>query len=215
VHVSVSTRAVSRLSLYRSALSRFQTYGAVKIYSCDLAKTLGFTAAQVRKDFSQFKFAGKKKVGYDVNGLIKNIDHLLQKNHITGAVLCGAGKNGSALLIGQLLDAPGVSIIAAFDDHEPAGGSAGIIPVQPIEKMIGFVVENGIRFGIISTSAKDAQRMADTLVMAGISGILNLSGTPIKTPKQCIVNTVNILQEFEKLVYFVNNAPTAAGKRGN
>jgi redox-sensing transcriptional repressor len=209
VHVGISDKAVSRLSLYRSALLRFKAYGAVKIFSCDLAETLRLTAAQVRKDFSMFGFAGKKKVGYDVNQLIKNIDHLLQKNCSNTAVLCGMGNKGTALFIDHLLAAQGLSITAAFDgqDRPSSVKTSGLgIPLLPIEKLINYVAENSIKFGIIATQGKDAQRMLDMLVMAGIKGVLNLSGVEIKAPKRCFITSVSVVREFEKLVYFVNNS---------
>lgn len=214
MHVGISNKAVSRLSPYRSALLRFKAYGTVKIFSCDLAETLGLTAAQVRKDFSMFRFAGKKKVGYDVNQLIKNIDHLLQKNCSTAAVLCGTETSGSAIFISQLLAAQGLAIAASFDDLDrlPSAKAAGPgIPLLPIGKLIRYVAENSIKFAIIATQGKDAQRMLDTLVMAGIKGVLNLTGAEIKAPKQCIINTVSVVREFEKIVYFVNNRPDGKG----
>jgi redox-sensing transcriptional repressor len=214
VHVGISNKAVSRLSPYRSALLRFKAYGTVKIFSCDLAETLGLTAAQVRKDFSMFRFAGKKKVGYDVNQLIKNIDNLLQKNCSNTAVLCGTGTSGSAFFISQLLSAQGLAIAAAFDDHDRFPSAKIIdpgVPVLPIGKLINYVAENSIKFGIIAAPLKDAQRMLDMLVMAGIKGVLNLTGAEIKAPKQCIINTVSVVREFEKIVYFVNNHPDGKG----
>lgn len=209
--MNVSTKAVSRLSLYRTALSRFQSYGTAKIYSCDLALALGLTAAQVRKDFSLFRFAGKKKIGYDVVQLLKNIDDMLQKNRVIPTVVCGRGINGLAQAIAKMLPTKGVSVIAAFDDvphHQstaPADpGSA--LPMQPLEKLIGFINENAIRFAVISGRAKDAQAIADMLVLAGINGILNLTGAEIRVPRKCRVITVSVAGEFEKLVYFVNTS---------
>lgn len=214
MHVIISNKAVSRLSLYRSVLLRFNEYGAVKIFSCDLAATLGLTAAQVRKDFSMFRFAGKKKVGYDVNFLLKSIDHILQKNSSTAAVLCGTGKSGSTFFVDQLLAAQGLSIAAAFEDParllSDTFGSG--IPVYPMEKLITYVAENGIRFGIIATEGKLAQRMVDTLVLAGVKGVLNISGVEVKAPRQCFVNSIGVVREFEKLVYFVNNESGAKRK---
>ena len=207
----VSNKAVSRLSFYRSALSRFKAYGSVKIYSCDLADALGYTAAQVRKDFSMFGFTGKKKVGYDVNQLIKNIDQLLRKNHSNAAVLCGNGNGGPSLFIDQLLAARGISIVAAFDDQPKSpsikSGNSCEIPILPFEKLFSYVLDNTVNFGIIAVPGNNAQRMLDMLVLSGIKGVLNLSGSEIKAPKRCIVNTVSVVKEFDKIVYFVNNDP--------
>jgi redox-sensing transcriptional repressor len=210
--MGVSKKAVSRLSHYRSALTRFQGYGAVKIYSCDIADTLGYTAAQVRKDFSMFGFSGKKKVGYDVAQLIKNIDRLLRKDLSITAVVCGTGNHGSALFLEQLMAAPGISITAVFSDQLSAPAAGPGLLLLPLEKLVGYVKENDIRFGIITSPEKEAQRMLDLLVLAGIQGVLNLSGAGVKVPRRCIVSTVSVVREFENLVYFVNN-PNEKGTR--
>ena len=207
--MAISHNAVSRLPLYRAAIVRLHAYGAVNIYSSDIADSLGLTAAQVRKDFSMFKFAGKKKVGYDADFLLKNIDLLLGKNEPPAAILCCAGPDGSAFLADQIIDGFGFSIVAAFED-ESGGKSPAIdharrenVPILPFEELIPFVTHRGIAIGIIATPAKHAQRMLDLLVIAGVQGVLNLSGAELKSPKQCVVNSVNVVREFEKLVYYV------------
>jgi len=204
----VSHKAVSRLSLYRSAVRRFKAYGVSKICSCDIAEMLGFTTAQVRKDFSIFRFAGVKKVGYDINRLIINIDRLLQKDHSTAAILCGTGSGGYAFFIDQLLKDQGISIAAAFDDQKYTAVTTteSGIPVLPLEILIPYITVNTVKFAIIATSGKDAQRMLDILVLAGIKGILNLTGMEIKAPKRCIINTISVVREFDQLIYFVNNS---------
>lgn len=59
--MAISDNAISRLPRYRAAIARLKTYAVSKVYSGDIADAVGITACQVRKDFSQFKFAGKKE----------------------------------------------------------------------------------------------------------------------------------------------------------
>ena len=209
--MAVSNKAVTRLSLYRSALQRFRLYGAVTVFSCDIADTLGLTAAQVRKDFSLFKFPGKKKVGYDVERLIGSIDALLQKSETHRSVLCGSSPSALGLLAGEPL---GGVIVAAFDDlaRHGAHGASGV-PVLPFDALPRFVKDNEIRLGIIAGPDDEAQRMLDLLVCAGVKGILNVSNAELKSPRHCVVISVSVAREFEKLIYFVNNRPAAKGAR--
>jgi len=53
--------------------------------------------------------------------------------------------------------------------------------------------------------------MLDMLILAGIKGVLNLSGVELKSSRNCIVNSVNVIQEFERLAYFVYHRPTKTG----
>ena len=204
--MAVSNNALSRLPLYRAALSRLKQYGATTVFSCDIADALGFTAAQVRKDFSMFRFTGKKKVGYNVNSLLAGIDPLLGKDEPPRAVLCGTAAPGFALLAVPETYS-GASIVAAFDDTPlPSLPSLPQVPVFPLGAMFGFIPKNRIAIGIIAAPAARAQSMLDFLVLAGIRGVLDLSGAELKSPRHCIVSSVNITREFEKLAYLVGAA---------
>ena len=55
---------IIRLSRYKNALYRLQALGFVKVFSDNLADSVGVTASQVRKDFSIFGISGNKKGGY-------------------------------------------------------------------------------------------------------------------------------------------------------
>jgi len=203
--MTISSHALSRLPHYRSALVRLKQYGAVTVFSCDIADALGFTAAQVRKDFSMFRFTGKKKVGYNVNSLLAGIDLLLHNNETPRAVLCGSSAPGLALLAAQK-PLTGAAIIAAFDDAPPPPSVQPSMPVLPLDAMFGFIPQNRISIGIIAAPAARAQGMLDFLVLAGIRGVLNLSGAELKSPKRCIVSSVNVSRELEKLAFLVRPA---------
>ena len=59
-----------------------------------------------------------------------------------------------------------------------------------------------IKIGIIAGKAEGAQRALDLMALAGVRGILNFTPARLKSPKVCIVNTVNLLHELENLVFF-------------
>jgi redox-sensing transcriptional repressor len=203
--MKVNKKAIARLSRYREALLLYQSYGAHTLFSCDLAKSLGLTSAQVRKDFSTFGISGKKKVGYSINTLITRIEEILGKNSEKTAVLCGLGDLGCAMLKEGLLHAANVRIIAAFDDHPDRITCA--VPVYPLAQLTAVVEKNNVRFGIIATTNGKAQRFLDHLVLAGVTGILNFSQKELKTPKHCVMGTVNPAQEMQNVIYFVNKLP--------
>jgi redox-sensing transcriptional repressor len=200
--MKTNKKALARLSRYREALCLYQSYGTQTFFSCDLAKTLGLTAAQVRKDFSTFGINGKKKVGYNVNGLIGRIEDILGKNIERTAVLCGIGDLGIAMLKEGMLRSANVRIIAAFDDHPDRKNCA--VPVYPLEQLTDVVKKNDIHYGIIAATNGKAQRFLDHLVLAGVTGILNFSARELKTPKRCIVGTINPAQEMQNVIYFTN-----------
>jgi redox-sensing transcriptional repressor len=199
VHMKTSHNAIARIPRYRDALCRFKAYGSTTVYSCDIADILGLSAAQVRKDFSMFRFSGRKKVGYHVDRLIADMDLLMRRNETRCAVLCGPA---TPL---ELLCASHGIVIAATVGAGARAAKNPAIPEIPADSLCGFIADNAVRFGIITTPGAGAQRWLDLLVLAGVKGVLNLSGVDLKSSKNCLVASVNVVREFEKMVYLVNN----------
>jgi redox-sensing transcriptional repressor len=207
--MNTSFRSVSRLSRYRNALCRFKSYGLTWVYSDQIASSLGITAAQVRKDFSQFGVTGKRKSGYHIDNILERLNGILGKNNQTTAIIAGYGTLGKALFKDFLSHEFNLKIAAAFDDapqETPAAGDG--FQVHRLAQLIPFTLKNNINIGIITFTDKTAQNALDLMVLAGIRGILSLSPVELKGPGSCLINTVNILREFENVVYF-------AGKNGH
>ncbi|MCH2367935.1 MAG: redox-sensing transcriptional repressor Rex, partial [Planctomycetes bacterium] len=107
--------AAARLSLYLRHLESLRITGAATTSSKDLAKALGVTAAQVRKDlgyFGQFGFPG---IGYKIENLIVEIRKILGTDRIWNVALVGLGNLGSALFRYRGVVRQGVRITAIFD----------------------------------------------------------------------------------------------------
>ena len=93
----VSDSTVRRLSQYLRVLEDLERSGAATVSSEDLAGSGGTTAAQVRKDLSQFGSFGKRGLGYPVVELSSHLRSILGLERRWRVVLVGAGRIGSAL----------------------------------------------------------------------------------------------------------------------
>jgi redox-sensing transcriptional repressor len=203
--MNTNRRSVSRLSRYRSALYRFRSYDVKWVFSEQIASALGITAAQVRKDFSHFGVTGRRKIGYPVDQIIEHLNRLLGKNDRNRALLAGFGPLARAVYKEYLSREQDVQILAAFDESKGAASRTDEetgLAVLPISHLINFAAQNNVRFGIIALSNGLAQSALDLMVLAGVRGILNLSPVDLKSPRSCFVNTVNIVREFENVVFF-------------
>ena len=167
---------------------------------------LGITAAQVRKDFSHFGVTGKRKIGYHVSQIIDLLNTILGKNEQTRAIIAGFGPLGRAIYNEYRAKEPGVKIIGAFDVRPVEAETMADLAVLPLSKIIPFVLENRIEFGIIAMPDATAQQVLDLMVLAGIKGVMSLSPIELKSPKKCFVNTIDLLREFEKVVFFGNGS---------
>jgi redox-sensing transcriptional repressor len=67
---------VGRLPRYLLALQRLHSEGARTTSSQELGEKLGLTAAQIRKDLSQFGEFGKQGTGYSVQYLIDQLSKI-------------------------------------------------------------------------------------------------------------------------------------------
>jgi redox-sensing transcriptional repressor len=195
---------ILRLSRYKNELYRFKDLGFIKIFSEYLAEAVSVTSAQVRKDFSLFGISGNKRGGYNIDALIEKLNSILGKNQLQRVVLIGAGSLGSALLKYKSFEKQGIKIESAFD-IDPAKCSQKIgIPILPMTEMDAYVKKAEIKIAILCVPEIAAQSTFDMIVKAGIKGVLNFSPIQLKTPGDCIVSNVNLEEELENLIYFVN-----------
>ncbi len=170
-----------------------------------LAIAAGVKSTQLRKDLTYFGQFGTRGLGYDVEQLARMISDLLGTNRLQPVILVGVGNLGTALLSYRGFEQEGFEIIAAFDaDPARHRDRATTLPIHPMERLARVVEEHSVRMAIISVPATAAQEVANQLVEAGISGILNFSPAMITVPDTVTVNSVNLAIELENLSYFIH-----------
>ncbi len=73
----ISRKTVARMSLYRRLLDDLQGARATHVYSHQLARLAGVTAAQVRRDLMAIGYSGSPNRGYEVDKCLESIGSLL------------------------------------------------------------------------------------------------------------------------------------------
>jgi redox-sensing transcriptional repressor len=202
--MTVNKKVVARLSSYRTALLRFNVLGFVKVFSDTLAEAVGVTSAQVRKDFSLFGISGNKKGGYQTEVLIEKLQALLGKDRVQPVVIAGIGNIGTALIKYKAFESEAIKIVAGFDIDPAKINRKAKVSVLPLNEMVGFIRGQDIRIGIIAVPDIAAQSVCDAMVEAGIRGVLNFAPLVLRANPNVIVNNVNLQNELENVIYFVN-----------
>lgn len=197
----IPRKAVYRLSLYFRCLSRLKHNGITTVSSEALARAAGVKPTQLRKDFTHLGQVGRRGLGYDVEQLALIIADTLGTNSLQPVVLVGVGNLGSALLSYRGFAQEGFEIIAAFD-AAPARRREGS-PVFPMDVLAGFIAKHQVRMAVLCVPANAAQEVANQLVAAGITGILNFAPIVLDVPDDVVVNNVNLAIELENLSYFI------------
>ena len=88
---------VGRLPIYLRALQRMRAENRHITSSQELGERLGISAAQIRKDLSQFGEFGKQGTGYSIDFLAEQIRQILKVDRVWDIAVVGAGDIGSAV----------------------------------------------------------------------------------------------------------------------
>lgn len=204
VRPEIPRKTIYRLSVYLRCLQRLRQNGISTVRSEALANAASVKPTQLRKDLTYFGQFGTRGLGYDVEQLAGMISDLLGTNRLQPVVLVGVGNLGTALLSYRGFEQEGFEIVAAFDAEPDRERDKPLsVPVYPMERIGRVVREKAVRMAIIAVPATAAQEVANELVEAGISGILNFSPAMLTVPDTVTVNSVNLAIELENLSYFI------------
>lgn len=206
---NIPNPAIRRLSLYLRQLEAFLKVNRRTISSRQLGESLNLTDAQVRKDLGYFGQFGHPGIGYRVDELIAQIKRILGTDKTWNVLLVGFGNLGRALLAYKGFEKKGFKIVAVFDsDPSKVGKKHASFTIQPLADLQTIVEKKEIRLGIIAVPADYAQDVADTLVKAGIRGILNFAPVSICVPDSIGITGVDLAVQLEQLSFQVNfNTP--------
>jgi redox-sensing transcriptional repressor len=200
----IPEETVRRMPLYLRASLELVGQGEDRLSSQQLGDYLGLNPWLIRKDFSYFGDLGKRGVGYDTQTLICRIRKALRLDVDRRAVLVGVGRLGSALLEYGGFRRYGLQIVAAFDrDRARVNQTIGGVRVEHVDRL-GMVESRGIDMGILAVPEEFAQEVADTILEAGIRGILSFSPRHIVTPRRVKVITIDIAMDLARLPYYLS-----------
>jgi redox-sensing transcriptional repressor len=209
----ISDSALRRLSHYLRFLEAFEAEGRATISSGDLAERGGTTSAQVRKDLSHFGSFGKRGLGYPVAELRERLAGILGVSRRWDVALVGAGKLGAALYAYDGFRRRGFHVVAVFDaDARKIGRRWGELEIEDVAALADTVRAMGIEIGIVVTPADAAQQVADAMVAAGITAILNFAPRKLVLPETVTLRDVNLAIELEALCFSLSHPDWIVGR---
>jgi redox-sensing transcriptional repressor len=193
---------VARLPEYLRALHNLADDDQDTVSSEGLAAAAGVNSAKLRKDLSHLGSYGTRGVGYDVQLLIEQIEQVLGLHESRAVALVGIGNLGHALAGYAGFATRGFHIAALFDaDPTRVGERVGGMSVRDIADVEAVVDAERISIGVIATPAHAAQRVADRLVAAGVTSILNFAPCVLVVPDGVDVRKVDLAIELQILSF--------------
>jgi redox-sensing transcriptional repressor len=207
-HIPEAT--VARLPVYLRCLVEVAEAKMATISSERLAELAGVNAAKLRKDLSYLGSYGTRGVGYDVEFLMYQIGRQLGLTQDWPIVIIGIGNLGHALANYRGFAARGFRIVALLDaDPAKVGEQLGEHRVQAMSDLDEVVTGANVAIGVIATPAVVAQEVADRLVAAGVTSILNFAPAVLVVPPHVALRKVDLSIELQILSFYQQRAVAA------
>lgn len=195
---------VSRLPVYLRALRHKQAQGQQTTSSQELGEQVGISAAQIRKDLSQFGEFGKQGTGYNIAFLVTKLREILQVERVWDVALVGMGDMGHALARYQGFSDRGFRVAMVFDsDLSKIGKRAGEFVIRNAEEMVQAIRESGIRVAMVCVPASIAQEVTNQLVEAGVRAILNYAPISLNVPAGVRVQYLDPSIGLQRMTYYL------------
>ena len=200
-HIPEAT--VARLPVYLRSLAELVDEKIGTVSSERLAEMAGVNAAKVRKDLSYLGSYGTRGVGYDVEYLLFQMSRELGLTHDWPVAIVGAGNLGSALANYGGFTQRDFPVAALVDsDRSKVGKVVHGVTVHHLDDLGELVDELGVGIGVIATPAAAAQEVADRLVDAGITSILNFAPVVLAVPEGVSLRKVDLALELQILSFY-------------
>lgn len=195
---------VGRLPLYLRTLQLMNQEGRRVTSSQELGERLGISAAQIRKDLSQFGEFGKQGTGYNIDFLTDQLRHILCVNRVWDVAIVGIGDVGHALARYQGFSNRGFRIVLLFDnDPKKIGMNVGGFTVQDTSNMVPKIKESGVQIAMLSVPVEQAQQVTNSLLEAGVRAILNYAPINISVPSNVRVQYIDPVLHLQRMTYYL------------
>lgn len=195
---------ISRLPVYLRALQHMADNGLKTTSSQELGEHVGISAAQIRKDISQFGEFGKQGTGYSIEYLLDKLREILKVDRKWDVIIVGAGDIGHALARYQGFANRGFNVVMIFDnDKDKVGQKMGDFTIEDTANLVEKVKSADIKIAMLTIPAPAAQEIADKLVQAGVRAILNYAPINLNVPKNVKVQYIDPATHLQRMTYYL------------
>ena len=196
---------IGRLPVYLRALQRLSQKGIQTTSSQELGEIVGISAAQIRKDISQFGEFGKQGTGYSIPFLVERLRDILKVDRVWDVVIVGMGDMGHALARYNGFTNRGFQVTMLFDnDPGKVGQKVGDFEILDTSVMVERIKQNKVRLAMLTVPATAAQEMADQLVKAGVRAILNYAPISLNVPHNVRVQYIDPATHLQRMTYYLD-----------
>lgn len=195
---------ITRLPVYLRALQRMADNGLKTTSSQEMGDRVGISAAQIRKDISQFGEFGKQGTGYSIDYLIDKLREILKVDRMWDVIIVGAGDMGHALARYQGFANRGFNVVMIFDnDKNKIGQKIGDFTIEDTANLVEKVKAADIKIAMLTLPASVAQGITNKLVEAGVRAILNYAPISLSVPENVKVQHIDPATHLQRMTYYL------------
>jgi len=198
----ISPKVIERLTKYLRCLENLPQEDFIS--SEELAEKMGFTAAQVRKDLSNFGEFGIRGKGYQVRTLHSDIEKILGVHKTNNVIIIGLGRLGGALFSEPEFTKESFNIVGLFDNSpNKIGTEISGIKIRDIKDLAHFIeTKDRVETAILTVPKSVAQDITDVLVKYGIRAILNFAPVQLNVSERVVVENIDLYAKLQELNYW-------------
>ena len=195
---------IGRLPVYLRALQRLADKGVLNTSSQELGEMIGISAAQIRKDISQFGEFGKQGTGYSIPFLVDRLRDILKVDRVWDVAIVGMGDMGHALARYNGFTNRGFHVVMVFDnDPTKIGQKVGEFEIFNTSLLTEKLKQQKIKIAVLTAPAAAAQEIADQLVKSGVKAILNYAPISINVPDGVYVQYIDPVTHLQRMTYYL------------
>ena len=195
---------IARLPLYLRTLSEMNERGQQTTSSKELSEIVAVSAAQIRKDLSQFGEFGKQGTGYNIPFLIEQLKKILKVDRVWDVAVVGMGNMGHAIARYQGFVNRSFRIVMLFDnDPDKIGKQVGSMTIRSTSELSQTIRNAGIKVIMLTVPASVAQEVTDTLVGAGVKAILSYAPIILNVPEGVNIRYIDPAVHLQWMTYYL------------
>jgi redox-sensing transcriptional repressor len=148
-------------------------------------------------------YSGNLRKGYDIKELIDMIGNIIDTDKGQKVAVIGLGNLGKAFISYFKGKRTKLTITAVFDvNPDKIDRIYDGVPCYSIDRITEIMKKENITIGIITVPADQAPSIAETLVLAGVKGILNYSPKPLNVSPYVYLEEYDMITSLEKVAFF-------------
>lgn len=204
----ITSVAISEASGWKSSLIRHDLWllgfnkGVSNGYYIEELEQALKSALNISFDKETFTLSQKESnAAYTSDSSTVSVGSDSAKSVFKKVCIAGLGRVGASLLDQNLFDNSIFEICAGFDSNvNRVEILRSSFPLYPTSEMDFVIKREKISFAILTVADKDAQTMANRLIKAGISGIVNMTNVLLKVPQNVKVENLSIITALNLLL---------------